>query len=132
MKTSLLSALLASAVAAAPTVERRANGYEGFKVLRMETGERLEQVKDLLSAFNYDEWTHDASKYIDFSISPEQASQLEALGASFREIHSDLGLDIAYESKPGGYKGMICSIEISSRPIQTNNSSRQEHNGSLA
>lgn len=131
MKTSLLSSLLVSAVAAAPTIERRANGYEGYKVLRMETGERLEQVKDLLSAFDYDEWTHDASKHIDFSISPEQASQLEALGASFREIHSDLGVEIAYESKSSSYKGMSCSMGPSSRPIQTN-SSRQEHDRSPA
>jgi hypothetical protein len=109
MKTSFLSALLVSAVAAAPSLGRRAgtNGYEGYKVLRMETGERLEQVKDMLSAFQYDEWTHDASEYIDFSISPEQASQLKGLGASFKEIHVDLGMDIAYESKPCGYKGAI-------------------------
>jgi hypothetical protein len=110
MKTSLLSTVFVSAVAAAPSHERRAgtNGYEGYKVLRMETGDQLDQVKDMLSAFQYDEWTHDASKYIDFSISPEQASQLEALGASFKEIHVDLGMDIAYESKPCGYKGMFC------------------------
>lgn len=116
MKTSLLNALLVSAVAAAPSPGRRAgtNGYEGYKVLRMETGDQLEQVKDMLSAFKYDEWTHDASEYIDFSISPEQASRLKALGASFKEIHVDLGVDIAYESKPCGYKGMICITRPSS------------------
>jgi hypothetical protein len=116
MKTSLLGALLVFSVAAAPTLDRRAgtNGYEGYKVLRMETGDQLEQVKDMLSAFQYDEWTHDASKYIDFSISPEQASQLKELGASFKEIHVDLGMDIAYESKPCGYKGMICLTTLSS------------------
>jgi hypothetical protein len=116
MKTSLLSTLLVSAVAAAPSLGRRAgtNGYEGYKVLRMETGDQLEQVKDMLSAFQYDEWTHDASEYIDFSISPEQASQLKALGASFKEIHVDLGVDIAYESKPCGYKGMVCTTRSSS------------------
>jgi hypothetical protein len=109
MKTTLLSALLVSAVAAAPKHERRAgtNGYEGYKVLRMETGDQLDQVKDMLSAFQYDEWTHDASNHIDFSISPEQVSQLKALGASFKEIHVDLGMDIAYESKPCGYKGTL-------------------------
>jgi hypothetical protein len=116
MKTSLLGALLVPAVTAAPTLDRRVgtNGYEGYKVLRMETGDQSEQVKDLLSAFQYDEWTHDASEYIDFSISPEQASQLKELGASFKEIHVDLGLDIAYESKPCGYKGMICLKTLSS------------------
>jgi hypothetical protein len=116
MKTSFLSALLVSAVAAAPSLGRRAgtNGYEGYKVLRMETGDQLKQVKEMLSDFQYDEWTHDASKYIDFSISPEQASRLKALGASFKEIHVDLGMDIAYESKPCGYKGTICLTLLSS------------------
>ena len=118
MKASLLSALLLSVVAAAPSpsLGRRAgtNGYEGYKVLRMETGDQLEQVKDMLSAFQYDEWTHDASEYIDFSISPEQAGQLKTLGASFKEIHVDLGMDIAYESRPCGHKGMICLTTLSS------------------
>lgn len=71
----------------------------------METGGQLEKVKDMLSAFQYDEWTHDASRYIDFSISAKQAEQLKELGASFKEIHSDLGKDIVEESKPCDYKG---------------------------
>ena len=118
MKTSLLITLFVSAVAAAPTLDRRAetNGYEGYKVLRMETGDQLEHVKEILSSFQYDEWTHDASKYIDFSISPDQANQLKSLGASFKEIHVDLGFDIAYESKPCGYKRMICMTVFYSSP----------------
>lgn len=118
MKTSLLITLFGSAVAAAPTLDRRAgtNGYEGYKVLRMETGNQLDQVKDLLSSFQYDEWTHDATKYIDFSIPPDQANQLKSLGASFKEIHVDLGFDIAYESKPCGYKRMICMTVFYSSP----------------
>lgn len=109
MRTGLVSSLLVSAVAAAPTIEPRtgATAYEGYKVLRMETGGHLEEVKDMLSAFQYDEWTHDASKYIDFSIPADQAEKLKELGASFKEIHSDLGKDIVYESKPCDYKGMI-------------------------
>jgi hypothetical protein len=109
MRTSLVSSLLVSVVATAPTIEPRtgATGYEGYKVLRMETGDQLEKVKDTLSAFQYDEWTHDASKYIDFSISADQAEKLKESGASFSEIHSDLGKDIVYESKPCDYKGKI-------------------------
>lgn len=107
MKSGFLSTLFVAGAVAAPTLHSRAegNGYEGYKVLRMETGDHLKEVKDMLSAFQYDEWTHDASKYIDFSISPEQAKKLKELGASFKEIHSDLGKDIAYESKPCDYKG---------------------------
>jgi hypothetical protein len=109
MWTGLVSSLFVSVVATAPTIEPRtaATGYEGYKVLRMETGGQLESVKNMLSAFQYDEWTHDASKYIDFSISADQAQKLKQLGASFSEIHSDLGKDIVYESKPCDYKGMI-------------------------
>jgi hypothetical protein len=109
MWTGLVSSLLVSVVATAPTIEPRtgATGYEGYKVLRMETGGQLEKVKELLSAFQYDEWTHDASEYIDFSISADQAKKLKELGASFSEIHSDLGKDIVDESKPCDYKGMM-------------------------
>jgi hypothetical protein len=109
MWTGLVSSLLISVVATAPTIEPRtaATGYEGYKVLRMETSGQLEKVKDMLSAFQYDEWTHDASEYIDFSISADQAKKLKELGASFSEIHSDLGKDIVYESKPCDYKGML-------------------------
>lgn len=109
MWTGLVNLLFVSGVTAAPTLEQRtvATGYEGYKVLRMETGGELEKVKDMLSAFQYDEWTHDASKYIDFSISADQAKKLEELGASFKEVHSDLAKDIAYESKPCDYKGKI-------------------------
>jgi hypothetical protein len=109
MWIGLVSSLLVSVVATAPTIEPRTavTGYEGYKVLRMETGGQLEKVKDMLSAFQYDEWTHDASEYIDFSISADQAKKLKELGASFSEIHSDLGKDIVYESKPCDYKGML-------------------------
>lgn len=106
MKTfSLLSTLLVSLAAAAPHLEPRAARYEGYKVLRMDTGDKLEEVKSLLSGFQYEEWSHDASKHIDFSISPDQAKQLKKLGAKFKELHSDLGKDIAYEGKPCDYRG---------------------------
>lgn len=107
MRSGLIRSLLVAVVAAAPTIERRAGatGYEGYKVLRMETGGQLEKVKDMLSAFQYDEWTHDASRYIDFSISAKQAEKLKELGASFKEIHTDLGKDIVDESRPCDYKG---------------------------
>ena len=107
MRSGLIRSLLVAVVAAAPTIERRAGatGYEGYKVLRMETGGLLEKVKDMLSAFQYDEWTHDASRYIDFSISAKQAEKLKELGASFKEIHTDLGKDIVDESRPCDYKG---------------------------
>ena len=109
MRTGLVSSLLVAVVAAAPTIEPRtgATGYEGYKVLRMETGGQLEKVKDMLSAFQHDEWTHDASKYIDFSISAKQAEQLKDLGVSFKEIHSDLGKDIVDGSRPCDYKGTL-------------------------
>jgi hypothetical protein len=107
MWSGFISSFLVAVVAAAPTIEPRtgATGYEGHKVLRMETGGQLEKVRDMLSAFQYDEWTHDASKYIDFSISAKQAEKLKELGASFKEIHSDLGKDIVDESRPCDYKG---------------------------
>jgi hypothetical protein len=114
MRSYLVSSFLIAAVAAAPTIEPRtgATGYEGYKVLRMETGAQLEKVKDMLSAFQYDEWTHDASKYIDFSISAQQAEKLKELGASFKEIHSDLGKDIIDESRPCDYKGKLLKSKI--------------------
>lgn len=107
MKTTLLSALLISAAAAAPHLAPRAARYEGYKVLRMDTGDKLEEVKQMLSGFDYEEWSHDTSKHIDFSLPADQAKKLEKLGAKFKEMHSNLGKDIAYEGKPCDYKGMI-------------------------
>jgi hypothetical protein len=76
MKLSLLSALLASTAAAAPHLEPRAAKYEGYKVLRMDTGDKLEDVKQMLSAFDYEEWSHEVSKHIDFSLPADQAKKL--------------------------------------------------------
>jgi hypothetical protein len=109
MKISLLSALLVSAVTAAPHLEPRAAKYEGYKVLRMDTGDKLEDVKQMLADFDYEEWSHDVSKHIDFSLPADQAKKLKNLGAKFTEMHSNLGKDIANEGKPGKYKGMINS-----------------------
>ena len=109
MKISLLSALLVSAVTAAPHLEPRAAKYEGYKVLRMDTGDKLEDVKQMLADFDYEEWSHDISKHIDFSLPADQAKKLKNLGAKFTEMHSNLGKDIANEGKPGKYKGMINS-----------------------
>jgi hypothetical protein len=106
MKYTLLSALLASTAAALPHLEPRAARYEGYKVLRMDTGDRLEEVKQLLADFDYEEWSHDVSKHIDFSLPADQARKLKGLGAVFEEMHSDLGRDIADEGRACGYKGM--------------------------
>jgi hypothetical protein len=106
MKPSLLSVLLVSTAAALPHLEARAARYEGYKVLRMDTGDKLEEVKQLLADFDYEEWSHDVSKHIDFSLPADQAKKLKGLGAKFEEMHSDLGKDIADEGRPCGYKGM--------------------------
>jgi hypothetical protein len=106
MKATLLSAVLASTAAALPHLEPRAARYEGYKVLRMDTGDKLEEVKRLLADFDYEEWSHDVSEHIDFSLPADQAKKLEDLGARFEEMHSDLGRDIADEGRPCGYKGM--------------------------
>jgi hypothetical protein len=106
MKPTLLSALLVSTAAALPHLEPRAARYEGYKVLRMDTGDKLEEVKQLLADFDYEEWSHDVSKHIDFSLPPDQAKKLKDLGAVFEEMHSDLGKDIAEEGRRCGYKGM--------------------------
>jgi hypothetical protein len=116
MKPTLLSALLVSTAAALPHLEPRAARYEGYKVLRMDTGDKLEEVKQLLADFDYEEWSHDVSKHIDFSLSADQARKLKGLGAVFEEMHGDLGKDIADEGKPCDYKGttvescLYCSV----------------------
>lgn len=110
MKTTLVSALLVAAAGALPHLEPRAARYEGYKVLRMETGDKLEEVKKLLADFDYEEWSHDTSKHIDFSLPRDQAKKLKGLGAKFEEMHGDLGKDIAYEGKPCDYKRMFCEF----------------------
>lgn len=120
MRAVLLTSLLVPLAASAPQLHPRAARYEGYKVLRMDTGDQLEKVKDMLSGFDYEEWSHDTSKHIDFSLPPDQAKKLEGLGASFKELHSDLGKDIAYEGKPGGYKRKGKTYLIPSALMRTN------------
>lgn len=111
MKASLLSALLATTAVALPHLEPRAARYEGYKVLRMDTGDKLDEVKKLLSGFDYEEWSHDTSRHIDFSLPADQAKKLKGLGAKFKEMHGDLGKDIANEGRPCDYKGMFVEIQ---------------------
>jgi len=112
MKTGLLSALLVSAAAALPHLEPRAARYEGYKVLRMDTGDKLEEVKKMLSGFDYEEWSHDTSRHIDFSLPADQAKKLKRLGAKFKEMHGNLGKDIANEGKPCDYKRMFSLFTV--------------------
>ena len=112
MKTGLLSALLVSAAAALPHLEPRAARYEGYKVLRMDTGDKLEEVKKMLSGFDYEEWSHDTSRHIDFSLPADQAKKLKRLGAKFKEMHGNLGKDIANEGKPCDYKRKFSLLAI--------------------
>lgn len=107
MKSLLVSSLLLSLCAAAPHLQARAAKYEGYKVYRVDTGDNLKDVSEKLSGFNYERWNHDVSKHMDFSLSPEQADKIKDLGLDFKELHKDLGLDIAREGKWKPWPGML-------------------------
>ena len=112
MRGVLLTSLLVPLAASAPQLHPRAARYEGYKVLRMDTGDQLEKVKDMLSGFDYEEWSHDTSKHIDFSLPADQAKKLKRLGAKFKEMHGNLGKDIANEGKPCDYKRMFILLMV--------------------
>lgn len=99
MKSILVSSALLSLVAAIPHLHPRAAKYDGYKVYRVETGEKLKEVSDKMSGLNYEQWNRDSASHIDFSLSSDQAEQFKKLGIDFKEMHRNLGEDIAHEGQ---------------------------------
>ena len=91
--------------AAVPHLHPRAAKYEGYHVFRVETGDKLTEVSKKLAGLDYEQWNHDSARHIDFSMSREEAKKFKELGIDFKEMHSDLGEDIAQEGNWGPWKG---------------------------
>ena len=83
--------------------------YDGWKVLRVKTGNALHDVQNKLSSFSYDEWNHDHTKHIDLAISADQLAALDDLGLDYQCMHADLGASIAAESanQPAKWKRQV-------------------------
>ena len=102
MRSFLLTSLLAS-LAASSIVVRSPDyiTYDGYKVLRVNTGRKLAAVQKALSKVTYEKWNHDIDRHIDILLSPDQFSTFESLGLDFHTMHSDLGRSIHEESSLG-------------------------------
>jgi hypothetical protein len=105
-RSALISVLLLTLTAAAPQLHPRAAKYEGYKVVRVSTGDNLKEVSDKLAGLSYDQWNRDTSKHIDLALSPNEARKIKDLGLDFKELHKDLGLDIASEGQWKPWPGM--------------------------
>lgn len=99
MKSVYVGCLLLSLGAAVPHLHPRAAKYEGFQVFRVETGDKLDDISEKMSALDYQQWNRDSTRHIDFSLSPDQAKEFKKLGIDFKEMHQDLGQDIAREGQ---------------------------------
>jgi hypothetical protein len=114
MKSILIGSLLLSLSAAVPHLHPRAAKYDGYKVYRVETGDKLKDVSEKLSGFNYEQWNRDSARHIDFSLSPEQAEQFKKLGIDYKEMHKNLGEDIAHEGQWKPWPGRSSSNLVDS------------------
>jgi hypothetical protein len=105
MRSVLVASALLSLGAAVPHLHPRAAKYEGYKVYRVETGDHLKDVFEKMSGLNYEQWNRDSARHIDFSLSPEQAEEFKKLGIDYKEMHRNLGEDIAHEGQWGKWPG---------------------------
>ena len=72
--------------------------YDGYKVVRIATGDNLAAIEEKISAFSAEPWNRDISQHIDIALSPDQLADFEALGLNTTVMHEDLGADISAES----------------------------------
>lgn len=122
MKSLLTTSLLFGLAVAVPHLHPRAARYDGFKVYRVETGEQAKDVAEKMAALDFEQWNRDTSKHIDFSVSPDMAERFKEMGLDFKELHKDLGKDIAHEGKWGPWRGEYSTIQKANR---IDNKSRQ-------
>ena len=109
MKLFAVVSLLLSVASCVAIPDPAIVSYDGWKVLRVKTGQALHDVRNKLSALSYDEWNHDISRHIDIAISPDQLGAFENLGLDYHCMHEDLGASIRAESagQPANWKRQV-------------------------
>lgn len=101
MKLTLVAFLLSLASAAfIGTRDEEVVSYDGFKVYRIATGDKLASVQEQLSGLDLLTWNIDVSQHMDIAISPDQVDKFETLDLETTIMHEDLGADIAAEYSP--------------------------------
>ena len=93
-------ALFAAGAVATPHPSSDHVSYDGYKVFRVKTREKLAYVQRKLSTLSLEEWNHDIDRHIDVVVPPEKLAAFEALGLEHRTMHKNLGDSIVAESKP--------------------------------
>ena len=98
MKLLTLSPLLLTLAAGVAIPDPSIINYDGWKVVRVKTGQAWQHTRDKLASISYDEWGHDVSRHIDIALSPDQLDAFEALDLDYHCMHDNLGASIAAES----------------------------------
>lgn len=100
MKLLLLAPLVCGLVLAV-VVPRKAN-YDGYKVVRLEVGDNLSQVKDLIQKLSLSTWNGSpkANSEVDVVVPADQVANFDTSTADLdsRIMHQNLGAAIAEET----------------------------------
>lgn len=100
MKLQLLAPLVCGLVSAV-VVPRKAN-YDGYKVVRLEVGDNLSQVKNVIQKLSLSTWNGSpkAHSEVDVVVPADQVANFDSSTADLNSsiMHQNLGASIAKET----------------------------------
>jgi carboxypeptidase A4 len=94
---SILPLVLPLASAAVIPRDTQPVSYNGYKVFRIETGDSLASVEEVLAPLALEPWNRDVTRHMDIMLAPDQLDSFTALDLNATVMHEDLGCDIAAE-----------------------------------
>lgn len=95
-------ALLPLAVGGIAAKALNFNGHQAFRV--MTDGDAAE-VSKKLNTITHNRWSMGTKDHIDISVSGEEVAKFKKMGLKFKQMHKDLGADIAEEKNWKPYGG---------------------------
>ncbi|KAL8917089.1 MAG: hypothetical protein Q9208_008168 [Pyrenodesmia sp. 3 TL-2023] len=122
MKLLLLAPLVFGLVLAV-VVPRKAN-YDGYKVVRLEVGDNLSQVKDVIQKLSLSTWNGSpkANSEVDVVVPADQVANFDASTADLdsRIMHQNLGAAIAEETDYPLYANHLAFLNDLSKSYPAN------------
>ena len=116
MKAFALNSLLLG-FASAAAVTRKAD-YDGYQVIRLQVGNNLTEVKNLIETLSLSTWNGGPKENseVDVVVPPAVTEEFEAktAGLSSQIMHANLGESIAGEANYPIYEGMFSLLQVPS------------------
>lgn len=105
----LLATTLCVALAAATAVPVKKVSYDGYKVVRVNTGNHVDKVAEIIDSLGLTTWkgAPKANSHSDIVVPPSKVAAFDAAVADLSStvMHEDLGASIAAESDFQIYAG---------------------------